>query len=415
METKKDKPEALLTTWKQIASYLGVTVRTAQKWEQERGLPVHRAPGGRGRVYARTRELDSWRASSGAEAKRIFEKSAHWRAWILALAGLAVAAAVGGLVEPWSEGSVSGDPAGYRMEGDALIIHDADGRELWRKPARPSWREQDLRWGRRMAWVGDLCGDSRNEVLLVSGGEAPHSLSQLYCFDSSGEERWHFTAGREVRSRNEVFRGPYFVQVFAVERGPPCRIAVVGTHEVYSPTQVAILDCEGKLQAEYWHSGHFSAATFADLDQDGDPELYLGGTSDARRTATLVVLDPDRVAGASSEPAEYQLLGFGAGTESARIFFPRTCVSQAVGQPSRVWGFHVESRAFFVKTQEGADPEEAVLWELTSSLEVKSVAPTDEFLALHQRFWHAGRIDHPWTVEERESLRRIVSEELPDS
>ncbi len=39
-----------VTSWKQIAAHLGVNVRTAQKWEKERGLPVRRLPGGRGRV-----------------------------------------------------------------------------------------------------------------------------------------------------------------------------------------------------------------------------------------------------------------------------------------------------------------------------------------------------------------------------
>src|SRR5689334_4174929 len=41
-----------LTSWKEIASYLGVNLRTAQKWEEERNLPVRRLPGGRGRVAA---------------------------------------------------------------------------------------------------------------------------------------------------------------------------------------------------------------------------------------------------------------------------------------------------------------------------------------------------------------------------
>ena len=37
-----------LTSWKEIAHHLSVNVRAAQKWERERGLPVHRASGARG-------------------------------------------------------------------------------------------------------------------------------------------------------------------------------------------------------------------------------------------------------------------------------------------------------------------------------------------------------------------------------
>lgn len=48
-----------LLSWKQIAAHLGVNVRTAQKWERERGLPVRRGPGGK--VTADINTLESWK------------------------------------------------------------------------------------------------------------------------------------------------------------------------------------------------------------------------------------------------------------------------------------------------------------------------------------------------------------------
>jgi excisionase family DNA binding protein len=50
-----------LSSWKEIASYLGVNVRTAQKWERDRGLPVRRMGGARSRVNADTASLDAWK------------------------------------------------------------------------------------------------------------------------------------------------------------------------------------------------------------------------------------------------------------------------------------------------------------------------------------------------------------------
>lgn len=50
-----------LTSWKEVAQYLGVHVRTAQKWEHAYGLPLHRRPGPRGRISANTAELDAWK------------------------------------------------------------------------------------------------------------------------------------------------------------------------------------------------------------------------------------------------------------------------------------------------------------------------------------------------------------------
>lgn len=50
-----------LTGWKDIASYLGKAVRTAQRWEEELGLPVRRVKTGPGQaVYASRAELDGW-------------------------------------------------------------------------------------------------------------------------------------------------------------------------------------------------------------------------------------------------------------------------------------------------------------------------------------------------------------------
>lgn len=51
----------ILSTWKEIAAYLGSGVRTCIRWEKESGLPVHRqedAP--RSRIFAYKSELDAW-------------------------------------------------------------------------------------------------------------------------------------------------------------------------------------------------------------------------------------------------------------------------------------------------------------------------------------------------------------------
>jgi tetratricopeptide (TPR) repeat protein len=56
-----------LDCWKEIAAYLGRSEKTLRRWETERGLPTHRAPGaGRTAVYAFTAELDEWLKSRRA-------------------------------------------------------------------------------------------------------------------------------------------------------------------------------------------------------------------------------------------------------------------------------------------------------------------------------------------------------------
>jgi tetratricopeptide (TPR) repeat protein len=50
-----------LDSWKEIAAFLGRAERTVKRWEAERGLPVHRMPGGgRSAVFAYSNELADW-------------------------------------------------------------------------------------------------------------------------------------------------------------------------------------------------------------------------------------------------------------------------------------------------------------------------------------------------------------------
>jgi tetratricopeptide (TPR) repeat protein len=54
-------PAVRLDGWKSIAAYLKRDRTTVIRWTRERGLPVHRLPGGQtGTVYALTHELDRW-------------------------------------------------------------------------------------------------------------------------------------------------------------------------------------------------------------------------------------------------------------------------------------------------------------------------------------------------------------------
>lgn len=60
-----------LNSWKEIAVYLGRGVRTAQRWQMELRLPIHRVrQTPRSPVFAYTAELDEWlRRQAGGSNK----------------------------------------------------------------------------------------------------------------------------------------------------------------------------------------------------------------------------------------------------------------------------------------------------------------------------------------------------------
>jgi predicted DNA-binding transcriptional regulator AlpA len=49
-----------LSSWKEIALYLGKGVRTVQRWERDSQFPIHRPTPDRHRVVAYPHEIDAW-------------------------------------------------------------------------------------------------------------------------------------------------------------------------------------------------------------------------------------------------------------------------------------------------------------------------------------------------------------------
>ncbi len=60
--------QQVFTSWKEIASYLGKSVRTVQRWEREFALPIQRPyVKEKGNVRAYRTELDDWAARTWSQ------------------------------------------------------------------------------------------------------------------------------------------------------------------------------------------------------------------------------------------------------------------------------------------------------------------------------------------------------------
>lgn len=61
LENAKFSAQRRLTTWKEIATFVGRDERTVKRWEESRGLPVRRVPGaGHASVFAYADEIEAW-------------------------------------------------------------------------------------------------------------------------------------------------------------------------------------------------------------------------------------------------------------------------------------------------------------------------------------------------------------------
>jgi hypothetical protein len=391
-----------LVSWKEIATYLGVGVRTAQLWESTRGLPVRRLPGPRGQVSALVSDLDTWKAGA-APVPPIGLPGAGWRAW--RWAGAATIVALLAAAFWWWLRPVR--PAHFRVVQDTLIVSDDAGRELWRKPF-PPLHENAYRLPGQV-WIGDLDGRKGSVVFLESREDAAESL---IVYDNRGAEQWRFTPGYQVHTGDRAFNPPFHpeqVLVARLGRAREWRIALTSTHLHY-PSQVALLDAHGRLLREYWHSGHLRHLLAMDLTRQGWNTLVVTGISNPRKTSTLLVLDPDHFTGASAEESPaYQLQGIASPVETARVLFPRSCINEKLEPFSTVTRLWREGEGIGLEVQQQLDPPGATLfYHLNADLSVRDVGIGTSFERAHQALHAAGVIDHEFTADEKARLSRLT-------
>ncbi len=318
--------------------------------------------------------------------------------------------------------AVHDEPKFGRLDGSTLAIFNAEGKELWRK-VFPEGLGPDWYYAQGLAtriWFGDLEGKGRTSVLFVYAPAASpmssHS-STLICYSDRGKEKWRWTPGRELP---ELEGSPATYKTFALgvlkatDKRPP-RIVVSSAHDIWWPNQIAILDSDGKSISEYWHSGRLDYMTLADLDDDGREEIVATGINNDYRQATLVVLDSDRVFGASTEvrPA-FQIHGMGVAQERLRLLFPRSDLNEALFTYNQAMEPTVEHGRIRLTVRECIVPPGAtgsvgcpVWYEFEKSLHLTSAYPGEEFRSAHARFYQTGKDAHPFSAEEQAAFQKV--------
>jgi len=306
-------------------------------------------------------------------------------------------------------------PHSGRLDGELLTIMDAEGKELWRKSFPDGfWREYYDHWMPTGTWFGDLDGEGRTSVLFLYHPAAdPRSHSTtLICYSDRGQEKWRWTPGRELPEL--AGSPPTFLTVglgvLKAADKKHSRIVVSSSHDPLYPHQIAMLDSNGKLLSEYWHSGHLDHLMLADLDGDGREEIVATGISNGYRQATLVVLDPDRVFGASTEAArpEIQIHGMGAAQERLRLLFPRSDLNRALSVYNMGQEATVEHGRIRFSVRECLELSGCVIWyEFDPNFHLVSVLADDQFRSAHAEFYLKSNSPHAFGAEEEAEFQKV--------
>ncbi|MBN9659701.1 MAG: helix-turn-helix domain-containing protein [Acidobacteria bacterium] len=376
-------PPRLLSSWKEIAALLGISVRTAQIYEKTRGLPVQRD--GK-RVAALESDLIEWRR------RRLSEIS--WWANVFILqrisAILALAVLLLGAFVAWDKRHawIKKAPAYAVWNGTTLTATASDGSTVWQRsfpflvPGDPDTA------GPRTPWLGDLDHDGRTETVSIYAHNQRESLGwDLYCFSSTGETLWQLAISKRVQSWTKEFSPPYVVRSFTIFPSPDhdstLWTAAVLVHHTMSPSALLVVDSAGRLRGEYWQMGHMNVVRSADLNNDGVYELLAGGIRESDRQAVLLIFDPRNVHGTPPPPgpsSPVHLRGMPPGTEKTVVYFPRTPVNRRNEPFNFVETMDLVGNRLQVTVHETLAAQKGyLLYTLNRQLQAVDIAPSASF------------------------------------
>lgn len=304
-----------------------------------------------------------------------------------------------------------------RLDGTILRIMDGQGKELWSKNF-PEGFAQNWYYAKGLASrirFADLEGDGHTSVLFAYSPATPDLRpSTLICYSDRGEEKWRWTPGRELPELNGSPATFVILSlgVFKATENKHRRIVVESQHNPWWPSQIAILDSNGKIISEYWHSGGLSSMILADLDGDGREEIIATGVSEYDHQATLVILDPDRVFGASTEVRPgFQIHGMGVAQERLRLVFPRSDLNRALFQFNMAMDPTVEHGNLRLTVAECITPSPPgcnIWYEFDKNFHlIAAYAGSDEFRSAHERFYQTGKNAHTLSPEEQAAFQKV--------
>ena len=304
-----------LVGWKEIAEYLRTSTRTAQRWEQEQGLPVHHTGGSKGySVFAYPGELDVWlRAPAGntaspSDAPRpatptgLSTPSSVWRRpKLLAIAAIVVVAA-SSILAMLRFGVAHRPKIGSITFSGHQMLAWSNGKLLWSydlgQPTRIP-RPVDLPPKFRLASMnGEDVVIVAAPLLQFEAGDL--STDGVYCFTSTGKLLWQHVFADRVRFGGEDC-GPRWEVETLIATGDGTHRSTWCTICSY-PTSVAIvvkIDFSGNATRYFVNYGHLGR--LSELHTPGGSFLLAGGTNNESDAGALAVLGETTPSGRSPQ------------------------------------------------------------------------------------------------------------------
>jgi hypothetical protein len=409
-------PARRLSSWKEIAAYLGREVRTVMRWEKERGLPVHRGSNGKGGVvFADMDELDAWTRGEPAAADvpvaaavpPVRAVPPSWRFRVAALT--AVLAILFGLAG-WQTFTADDEHDTVVLTTEAVVARHADGSEKWRHDF--GGERVGPMYGRAMNTVEPLGADGVLAAFSEATRTHPHGIrgGQVLWFDRRGSIKRSFSFEDRLAFGSRAYAPPWSISDYQVTRDDPARrIAVSAHHQTWWPSIVTVLDEKWQRKGSFVHAGWVEHLRWLSPDR-----LAIAGFSNLMDGGMVALLDPRALNGQSPAPNDsaFSCTGCGPDRPTRYIVLPRSEVNRVSGAPFNRASMSVQAGALVIHTLElpstsTATPANAI-YEFTPRLQLVDASYGDRYWEAHQELERLGKITHTRQhCPEREGPREI--------
>ncbi len=445
-----------LHTWKEIAEFLQVSVRTAKYWEEHQGLPVLRGPGEKSRVWALKSDLQTWRANR----IRIPECSPHTsepltaarvgptpqsRRDQMAEPVLNEAATSSSFLDPAAKesrtivlppvsvpnvqgataprgvsrrsllGLISGGsavvaasyllfrhaelPSRAVLTGKLLTVMDPLGRTLWTHEFPLGQRIEPEPW---QVQVLDLHGTGRPGVLVVcnfvtDGGGREPGKGEIFYFGSDGSIQWRLPCQPNILDCDgRSFESDWNCSHLIVTRQDGEYVIWAGVrHGIRFPGVILRVDSRGESRIHVANAGNIDRLNSFNIN--GKEFIVFDGVNNAfdRPCVGLVGTDDPPSVSPPGGSRLYQFVGGPTGELRSYVLFPTTEFDLAMNSPY--------ARPGAVEVPQGSISLEVgyqrytLQYVLSDTLEPRFVSPSGSYSFGHRHFEEQGILKHSWT------------------
>jgi hypothetical protein len=439
-----------LHTWKEIADYLRVSVRTAKYWEEQQGMPVLRGPGEKSRVWASRSDLQIWRANrirlsersiqspsqvppegtdgestvssqSSQERQISFDRavvmedatpqslleelptaggsrfSLSRRKFLPATVAIMAPTITAGLFAIHRSFSRS-HPAQAQLVGAHLTIKDGQGRILWTHEFDRPQRVEIKPW---QAQVVDLEGTGRPGVVVAcnfikaTGNDEP-GRGELFYFGPDGDQRWHVAGPPDIRDHD----GQPFEQswncshVIVTKDDRRHTVWASFRHGFRWPGLVLRVNFRGESRIHIANAGN--TEYLSHFTNHGKEFLVFDGINNEfdRSFIGIVGLDDPPAISPLGDSTHYRFVGGPTGTVRHYLLFPNDELDKARDAPYGLPGA-IEAHDGGFMLQVGY-MNYCLVYTLTESLEPKFVSPSGSYPLGHRAVEEKGILRHSW-------------------